>query len=573
MRLYEKMLSSVFPRKIKENKSNSDLFSFCEENTNSAVGVSGMGLWTYDVSMDQLNMNKPMLMMLGIKPRHNTSAMSLTPESLNVHQDDITAFRSSLACSIATRSAWETTFRVQHKDRTAHINICANVSTKDDGSVTMSGGAFDITRIIEAAEAAREMELRHEEDVLHQNDMNSMIRTIAHELRNPIQGVVSSAEMIEQLMDNATVSAQDTPHIIECARNILTCALYQSETLDDLLNFEAMNLKTYDVNDSLVDGASIDELISSAVAIFKESAAKKGVTLEYVHRADMCGTFHVKNVQTIIVNLLGNAVKFTTKGAIHVHCIYHSPFNEADGTATFKVCVIDSGRGVDMNIREKLFTTYGVKTSNMHTQGSGLGLRTCALIADAIGGTIGFDDRDDGEPGTTFYFTFNMTKMKKRHSGGNLRRTTSHISGLPLTDIRNRRILIADDNDIIRQSYSLLLKNDFDCTTAENGQEALNLYEESVRNQKPYDLLLLDLNMPLLTGIELALLMRKNACFTPIVFSTGEIGASVHRQVDSISNSHLLLKPTRKAVLMEIIYSALISEEEEDVKLEQHDLG
>jgi two-component system, autoinducer 2 sensor kinase/phosphatase LuxQ len=155
-----------------------------------------------------------------------------------------------------------------------------------------------------------------------------------------------------------TIQEDTAAQICENVQDILTCTMYQAQTLDDLINFESLNLQTANFNDTLVKNASVDELISGVVSMFREACKAKGVALTISNTLNICGTFHVKNIQTVLINLTSNAVKFTHKGSITITPEYASPVDEC--AAVVKIQVYDTGDGVDSSVRDRLFSSYGV---------------------------------------------------------------------------------------------------------------------------------------------------------------------------------------------------------------------
>jgi signal transduction histidine kinase/FixJ family two-component response regulator len=514
--------------------------------------TSGLGLYSYNVKNDSLTMNKAMFMMLNMQPTKHPIPCS----SLNMHPEDRAQFEVSLNRAIESGQSWLHEFRVVNRHNTVStIRISAEIH-RSRGCVSLDGGAMDITVLVNSMEAAKEMsslKIRHLDDMKHQTDMNSMIRTICHEIRNPLQGVISNAEIIQEVILTDTTES-GIKQICESVKDILVCTLYQAQTLDDLINFESLNLKTANIDDSLVDNASIDELISSVVSMFKEACTKKGVTLSIASTLGISGTFHVKNIQTVLINLTSNAVKFTNQGSITIIPDYASPVSNS--AAVVRIQVQDTGTGVDDSVRERIFSSYGVKADNMIVPGSGLGLRTCKLIAEGIGGSIGFDDSDIG---SVFKFTFPIKNIQKRRSVLYKAEPRAVSNSHRDPSAPKKRVLLADDNPIIRKVYQVTLKEDFDCDVAKDGHEALFMYEQEVRGPRPYDLLVLDYNMPVRKGIDVARIIRKNAphLCTPIVFVTGEIGEQIRTSIETMNNVHLMLKPVAKKDMITLFHTIL----------------
>ena len=583
MRVYQKLFRKLFLGRYSDQQSSDSSGgswgnegSLREEDTSSTVRASGVGLWSYDFGADHMRMNVNMVRMLGVKhvPK---SAVPLTCDSLNMLPEDQPAFMQSLGDAVsAGQRLWSHDFRVRKESPgPCTIRISAELH-HEKGNTIMSGAAMDVTELIRAVEVQKGldvMELRHQQDMKHQKEMHSMIRTICHEIRNPLQAIISNAESITRLLDallqegteEASV-AHATAGIRECVKDIQTCTLYQSQTLNDLIDFETMHLRTFRPDHDLVT-VNLDAFVMSVASMFRQPCAQKGVSMQVHCSTGLKVSLHGRAVNTVLTNLIANAAKFTLQGYIEVRVELPDLGTAGAGTTTVQVQILDTGPGVPVSIRDKLFKSYGVKADHSITTlraGSGLGLRIVALICDAIGGTIAFKPRDP-LPGSVFTFTFPASgvvhaattvaaeQKKEEEQVVEEEERPSFANSLGV----RHRVLFAEDNLLIQKMYTRLFGTAFDVDVACDGEQALKMHREAHAQRVPYDVIVLDMIMPKLGGMDVAHAIRQFPDLTPIIFCTGEIAEQLRTKVASEQHMHLILKPVQIPQFLAAIRVAL----------------
>jgi CheY-like chemotaxis protein len=301
-----------------------------------------------------------------------------------------------------------------------------------------------------------------------------------------------------------------------------------------------MHLKSFNANpnENLENEISIDDMIEQVVSTYRETCNNKGIDLIVADLLKINGTFHAKNIQTVLMNIIGNAVKFTEQGSIVI-----TPKITAD---MITISIKDSGQGIDPEIKDKIFKTYGVQSKIIKKHSSGLGLRICALILDAISGTINFTS-EIGK-GTEFVFSFPFIK-------NNFKIVEEPIKEVLIEPmlINHKKILIVEDNILLQRVYDVILKELHSCDFASNSSEAI--IKMSIINK--YDVILMDYHLPNVSGIECAKIIRISfgdyGMNIPIIFITGEIGIEVNNEIKNISNSYLITKPVKRLNLLDFI--------------------
>jgi signal transduction histidine kinase len=374
----------------------------------------------------------------------------------------------------------------------------------------------------------------HENDVEHERQMNVLIRTICHEVRNPLQGIISNAEYIYREIGTDKCDAE---RVRRSVGDIITCSMYQSQVLNDLINFES--LRSHSLNTILEYDVSVDNIIALSASSFKETCRQKGIVLHVGDTINTIGTFHASSVRTILMNLIGNAAKFTQHGSITITPGLGEEINNA---ATMRISVADTGPGIDDDIKDRIFHQYGIHSREKQS-GSGIGLHICDQRIKSIGGTITFTTILG--KGTEFVFTFPITNISK----GDI--PTLEVP-LNIDRVTKCNLLIAEDSVLLQRIYGIMLEDVHGFTVAFDGQEAIQLLKESIE-KKPYDLILLDYHMPHMAGLECAQIIRDMGCLIPIVFVTGEIGRDIREEISHITNCDILIKPIRRNELLAYI--------------------
>ena len=214
-------------------------------------------------------------------------------------------------------------------------------------------------------------------------------------------------------------------------------------------------------------------------------------------------------VRQILTNLVGNAVKFTERGAVTLGLSY------ADGE--LRVAVTDTGAGIPADQAGLLFQRFSqIDGSNTRRHGgTGLGLAICKGLVEAMGGRIGLTST----PGQGSSFSFALPAVAQTPAEPTLETASAAAPTLRLAG--RRRLLLAEDNPVNRELVkALLAPYPLDIETAQDGAEAVD-----VGSQRPFDLILMDLHMPIMEGREAAAALRAGGpnAATPILAFSADV--------------------------------------------------
>ena len=317
------------------------------------------------------------------------------------------------------------------------------------------------------------------------------LANMSHEVRTPLNGVVGILKLMQATsLDEKQLRYVDT-------------AIIASDTLlsviNDVLDFskiEAGRLELESIDFSLRD------LVERLAQMFAGRASQKGIELLVSVHGDL--PTHVRGdpnrLAQVLINLVGNAIKFTDTGNIEVRA-----FLEAGDTenVTVRFTVLDTGIGISEEQKTRLFKAFsqGDPSTTRRFGGTGLGLAICKNIVDLMGGSIGVESAP-GE-GSTFWFTVKLGVRK----GAAASRESEIPTALPpaaehprgtKAPARRGRILLAEDNDINQVlALEILRIAGHECDCVANGRQAVAAFRTG-----HYDLVLMDCQMPEMDGYE-----------------------------------------------------------------------
>ena len=378
-----------------------------------------------------------------------------------------------------------------------------------------------------------DVELRRAKEVAEESARAKgiFLATMSHELRTPMNGVLGCTQLL-----------QDTS-LTDSQRQLLETMHRSAESLlvlvNDILDFSKieagkMSLEVADVE--------LHSLIADVVTLTSEAAKKKGLIVQVQLAPDIPAELRGDPVRLrqILFNLLGNAIKFTEQGGIHVSVkTVPSNLNNSDAMV-FHWTVKDSGIGMTADQQARLFAAYSqaeVSTARRFG-GTGLGLMICRQLVDLMGGTITVESMPG--KGSSFSYTTSLLPA--------IQRTTSAQAGKPsialVTDRATPlRILVVDDNEINQVvACKFLQKLGCQVEVARNGREAV----ESIAHAS-YDAVLMDCEMPEMNGYEATQEIRRQeqdtARHLPIIALTGHASSEDEQKCRQAGMDDVVTKP------------------------------
>lgn len=411
-----------------------------------------------------------------------------------------------------------------------------------DGSVKYLLFLTDITTKLQEEEKAKLIQQR-ELQMIRQKER--FIANMSHEIRTPMNAIIGFTELL--LKNGVDIKQQEYVEIIRNAgENLLSI-------INDILDFSKIESGGMR---SVGREFSIIELRRSVYDLLKLKAQEKNISFFFLIDENIPEriTGDLIHLNQIMINLTNNAIKFTEKGYVAVEI---SLADEQEDHCSVAFRIKDTGPGISKEMQdfifERFFQTDGAVMKNQ--MGTGLGLSISKSLVEQMGGEIQLIS-EEGH-GAEFLFTLNFGKPKT---------TAPHQPAdiaYNFTNPADTKILVFEDNDLNKQLLRHLISDyGFEVDLAENGVAGLHFLR-----QKKYDLILMDLDMPVMDGYHATDEIRRNlGLSTPIVAMTAHTISGEKEKCLSLGMNDFLPKPIQKRQLIEMIYrfteAAVIGERE-----------
>ncbi|EPS3430678.1 ATP-binding protein [Vibrio alginolyticus] len=361
----------------------------------------------------------------------------------------------------------------------------------------------------------REVELRKRAEE-SEKATKEFVAMINHELRTPLNGVLGSAELLSrtqleeeqrQYLSNLTQSG-DLLRVI----------------INDLLDFSKMNAGMMEIIHKVF---AWEELEKAIMGVFAAKAAEKRIHFSIDKKLGIPEFLvgDLERITQILVNLVGNAIKFTHLGGVVLRVEW------LNGTAYFEV--EDTGIGIPIKAQPSLFDPFVQvdRSAKRSFEGSGLGLAICKNLVDLMQGQISFESEE--RKGTTFKVAIPLEEGQAQGTA------EGELVTIERSDLAGRSILVVDDirmNQVI--VTQMLKKLDITPDLKANGKEAL----EAVKS-KDYELIFMDCRMPEMDGYEATMYLRERGFTHPIIALTA--GTTIEERQKCIDSGmdDILTKP------------------------------
>ena len=378
---------------------------------------------------------------------------------------------------------------------------------------------------------------------------SDFLSRMSHDLRTPMNGVIGIAELAEDEIDKPEAIKEDL-------RKIKSSSKYMVSLLNDILDMAKIESGKLEIRKTR---SSVGEMIEFICTQANALCESKKINFYCNQDSKMYMNYFVNvdrmHVQQIVMNLLSNASKFTPEGG-RIELLMNV-LSKDDKNINIELIVSDTGSGMTKEFQKVMFDAFTQDANSVNKQGTGLGLSIVNNLVQLMGGTI----KCDSAPGEGTTFTINLSLEILEANIGSAT-SVAEKEEKELIDLAGKKILLVEDNALNQEiSRRILQKNGMEVTIAENGLVALDKFSESEENF--YDLVLMDVMMPVMGGIESAGLLRKmernDAKEVPIVALTANaFQEDIQKCLDAGMNTHLS-KPINPTLLIQTI-SDLISQ-------------
>ncbi|MGE3108610.1 MAG: CHASE domain-containing protein [Phycisphaerales bacterium] len=498
-------------------------------------------VWEYDAEREVFTYVSPQASRLGY-PLEEWMEPNFWERKL--HPDDREVATSYCRTETLAKRAHRFQYRMLAADgRIVWIDDFANVESTQRGTPLLRGALVDITERKNVEQAM--LEARMAADAANRAK-SEFLANMSHEIRTPLTAILGYADL---LRDDPEVSA--TPARREQAVDTIRQAGHHLlSIINDILDISKIEAGRMTVEDV---ETPITRVLSEVERLMQTRAREKGITLEVVFDTPIPSVIYSDptRLRQILMNLAGNAVKFTARGSVSVRA---ACTQDSDSNRRLIVDVEDTGPGLSPEQAGRLFRPFMQADTTVTRQhgGSGLGLTISRRLARLMHGDVTLVSSTPGK-GTCFRLELPLREGHGAQAVSSLEPATVEQTRSIGAGRLSGRVLLAEDGaDNQRLITFHLKKAGASVEVAENGLVALRMFEQAESGGTPYDLLISDMQMPEMDGYTLAQTLRERGSRIPIIALTAHAMAEDRHKCLQAGCDAYATKPIDKSTLIDL---------------------
>ncbi|NRA29287.1 MAG: response regulator [Parvularculaceae bacterium] len=482
------------------------------DEVNRQIGLcvegGGISLWDWHVDSDVLQLNRKTFQMLGLRCDDSNPLNTMKRWQDRLHPDDTSEFAARANDSVANGAPFDCTYRIA--SASGEWRWWRTVGGMVNGDERrLNGVSTDVTEIKSAeAESTAASQMKSE-----------FLANMSHEIRTPLNGILGMAQLLDDTIESDNQKAYLST-IKKSGEALLTI-------INDVLDIASIESGAVTLNKEEVD---VRNVVHDALASVEGIARSKNLSLRTDIQLASVPTFNLDagHLRQVLINLAGNAVKFTEAGSVTISV------RESDDNLHFDVT--DTGPGIPQNKQHTIFSRFvqADGSASRRHGGTGLGLSIARDLVRVMGGELRVDS-NFGE-GARFHFSLAIA------GSANAEPTEPAIPATAAPEPKTQ-VLLAEDNPVNQQILREVISriDGFDVEICENGVEAVEATQ-----QRRFDCILMDINMPMLAGDRAIQLIRSNggrASDVPIFVQTADADIRNCERYISLGADDCILKP------------------------------
>jgi PAS domain S-box-containing protein len=526
---------------ISERKKAAQALRVANSLLNTAVRGSNVGIFEVDLQNGQYVGGRGHYInvweQLGDQPPD--TALESTAWMISVHPHDRDRVLSEIQALLAGRgNDYQVAYRARHQDGSDRWMLSRGTITRDENgkAIRVTGSRVDITDL---KQIENELRQAKEGAVAANRAKDEFLANVSHEIRTPMNAILGMTEL-----------ALDTP-LTNDQRQILKTVKSAGDNLlsliNDLLDFSKIEAGKLELD---LSEFSLRAALCDTLRALKVKAKAKALDFCCDVQPEVPDALlgDAGRLRQVILNLVGNAVKFTEAGGVSVRVGIADATHE--GNLVLRFTVTDTGIGIPADKQQKIFRAFEQEDTSTTRKygGTGLGLTIAARLVALMGGTISVES----QPGQGSTFAFTACFKPQPQSAGRVApalKPEDTVSPPDPSPAKSLRVLVAEDNEFNAQLIEqLLVRRGHHVALAQNGREAMELL-----NDVTFDLLILDIHMPELDGFEVTSTIRHRERETeghfPIIALTARSRSEDREKCLAAGMDDFLTKPFRAADL------------------------